>query len=115
MDELMQKVGIRAAEYWNDADENGQKIEKMPGQVVDFVVEYFFNSSNFPRGYTKERKIKEMGRFISSMAMACVEVYAKSGAEGQLSHSENGVSRSYKSAWISPELLRDLPNYVDFF
>ena len=44
--------------------------------------------------------------------MACVDVYAKSGAEGQKSHSENGVSRSYESSWISASIYSAFPNYV---
>lgn len=35
-----------------------------------------------------------------------VELYSKMGAEGQTGHSENGVSRSWEAADISPSLLR---------
>lgn len=35
-----------------------------------------------------------------------VELYSKMGAEGQMSHSENGVSRSWEAADVSPSLLR---------
>ena len=35
-----------------------------------------------------------------------VEMYAKRGAEGQTSHSENGISRGWESAGISSSLLR---------
>ena len=35
-----------------------------------------------------------------------LELYAKMGAEGQTSHSENGVSRSYEAADVSPSLLK---------
>ena len=54
-----------------------------------------------------------MKKYANAMAMGCVDVYAKAGAEGQTAHGENSVSRTYKSAWISPELLRDLPNFVN--
>ena len=37
-----------------------------------------------------------------------VELYNKRGVEGQTSHSENGVSRSYASASVSEELLREI-------
>lgn len=37
-----------------------------------------------------------------------VDLYNKIGAEGQLSHSENGVSRGYESAWISESLLSEV-------
>ena len=35
-----------------------------------------------------------------------VELFSKMGAEGQTGHSENGVSRSYEAADISPSLLK---------
>ena len=44
--------------------------------------------------------------------MACIDIYSKAGAEGQTGHSEPGVSRTYKSAWITFDLLSNFPNYV---
>lgn len=35
-----------------------------------------------------------------------VELFTKMGAEGQTAHSENGISRSFESADISPSLLK---------
>ena len=35
-----------------------------------------------------------------------VEIFSKMGAEGQTAHGENGISRSYESADISPSLLK---------
>ena len=32
----------------------------------------------------------------------------KRGAEGQTAHGENGISRSYGSAYIPPEMLKDV-------
>lgn len=37
-----------------------------------------------------------------------VELYSKMGAEGQIIHTENGVSRSYEAADVSPSLLRQI-------
>ena len=34
-----------------------------------------------------------------------VELFSKMGAEGQTAHSENGISRTYASADVSPALL----------
>lgn len=36
------------------------------------------------------------------------ELYNKKGAEGETAHSENGVSRTYSSAYVSPELLSQI-------
>lgn len=37
-----------------------------------------------------------------------VDLYNKIGAEGEISHSENGISRSYESSWVSKELLDEI-------
>jgi hypothetical protein len=37
-----------------------------------------------------------------------VEMFNKRGAEGEIAHSENGVSRSYSSSSVSEELLREI-------
>ena len=34
-----------------------------------------------------------------------VELFSKMGAEGQTAHSENGISRTYEAADVSPSLL----------
>lgn len=41
-----------------------------------------------------------------------LDLYNKMGAEGQLSHSENGVSRAYESSWISAQLLEEVTPFV---
>lgn len=35
-----------------------------------------------------------------------LELFSKMGAEGQTSHNENGINRTYEAADISPSLLR---------
>ncbi|MFV0552930.1 MAG: phage head-tail connector protein [Anaerorhabdus sp.] len=37
---------------------------------------------------------------------------AKRGAEGQTSHSENGISRAYESADVPPSMLSDVVPFV---
>jgi len=34
-----------------------------------------------------------------------IEMYNKRGAEGQIGHSENGISRTYEASDISPSLM----------
>ena len=47
-------------------------------------------------------------RYFDLQIRIAVEMYNKRGVEGQTSHSENGVSRSYSSASVSEELLREI-------
>lgn len=41
-----------------------------------------------------------------------LDLYNKQGAEGEIIHSANGISRTYESSWISRELLLEVvPKY----
>ena len=62
-------------------------------------------SRRFPFGQQPEEieaKYKDLQIRIA------VEMFNKRGAEGETAHSENGVSRSYSSASVSEELLREI-------
>lgn len=108
--ELKEYVQTKAKEYWNESSD--VKVETFPMSVVDFVVEFAFNSSNFPSNYTSEKCYDILARYKTTLAMMCVDVYGKAGADGETSHSENGISRHYESAWISKSLIASLPNFV---
>jgi hypothetical protein len=45
-------------------------------------------------------------RYEHIQLQIAVELFSKMGAEGQTAHNENGVSRSYEAADISPSLLK---------
>ena len=47
-------------------------------------------------------------RYHDLQIRIAVEMFNKIGAEGQVSHSENGVSRSYDSAGVSEALLQEI-------
>lgn len=44
-------------------------------------------------------------KYLSAQVSIAVELYNKRGAEGQLSHDENGISRTYEKAHVSNSLL----------
>lgn len=52
-----------------------------------------------PEGATVPSKYEHIQMQIA------VELFSKMGAEGQTAHSENGISRTYEAADISPSLL----------
>lgn len=37
-----------------------------------------------------------------------IEIYNRRGAEGEMSHSENGISRSWDGSWASSQLLNEI-------
>ena len=62
-------------------------------------------SRRFPFG-EPPTEIEE--RYKDLQIRIAVEMFNKIGAEGEIAHSENGVSRSYSSASVSEELLREI-------
>ena len=51
-------------------------------------------------------------RYEDLQFRVAMDLYNKIGAEGQMSHTENGVSRTYESSWISEQLLREVTPLV---
>jgi len=109
IEELTLYVAEKAKQY---LEETGEVIEKFPISIADFVIEYASGGRHFPTRFTEKNMVADLERGKNALAMACVDIYSKSGAEGQNVHSENGISRSYDSSWITFDLLSNFPNYV---
>ena len=92
--------------------EIGETMDSFPSSIVDFVYEYAINESHFPSDYSEDQIATRLSRCTNALAMVCVEVYARAGAEGESRHVENSITREYDGAWISKKLHDVLPNYV---
>ena len=66
--------------------------------TIDLAIEYFKNLRNYPSSYSDTQIEADMTSNLSKIVMAVVELDAKEGAEGEIAHSENGISRSYKGS-----------------
>ena len=62
-------------------------------------------SRRFPFG-EQPTEIEE--RYKDLQIRIAVEMFNKRGAEGETAHSENGVSRTYQSANVSEDLLKEI-------
>lgn len=62
-------------------------------------------SRRFPFG---EQPAEIEDKYKDLQIRIAVEMFSKRGAEGETSHSENGVSRSYASASVSEDLLKEI-------
>lgn len=109
MSELTAYVAEKAKLYLEETDE---VIDKFPTSIVDFVIEYVSNACHFPSHFKESNIVSDLSKGKNSLAMACVDIYAKAGAEGEISHSEPGISRTYDSSWITFDLISNFPNYV---
>lgn len=49
-----------------------------------------------------------MARYYMLQIRIAIEIFAKEGAEGEIAHSEGGVSRTYTSSDISSALLNEI-------
>ena len=60
----------------------------------------------FPFGFPVDAEVPhQYERVQLSIAL---ELYNKMGAEGETSHNENGISRTYEAGDISPSLLKQI-------
>lgn len=109
MNELITTIQSKALSYMVEV---GETMDSFPLSIVDFVYEYAVNESHFPLDYTEEQIAERLSRCTNALAMACVEVYSRAGAEGESRHVENSITREYDGAWISKKLHDVLPNYV---
>lgn len=110
MTELTNYVSEKAKLY---LEETGEMIDRFPISIVDFVIEYACGGCHFPKHFTEKNIVADLERGKNSISMACVDIYGKVGGEGETSHSENTISRTYQAAWITTDLFANLPNYVD--
>ena len=51
-------------------------------------------------------------RYLDLQYRIALDLYNKMGAEGELRHSENGITREYESSWISKQLLDEVVPYA---
>ena len=63
--------------------------------VIQLAIEQFETIRNYPPSWDETKKLADMENHKAKIAMAAIEIDSKDGAENQLSHSENGTSRSY--------------------
>ena len=63
--------------------------------VIQLAIEQFETIRNYPTSWDETKKLADMEKHKAKIAMAAIEIDSKDGAENQLSHSENGTSRSY--------------------
>ena len=91
----LERLKIRITENVNDGE-----LEDILESAKAVILSRRFPFGDFPEEI--EPKYKDLQIRIA------VEMFNKRGAEGETAHSENGVSRSYASANVSEDLLREI-------
>lgn len=72
----------------------GESNEDLISLLVDLACQNVVNR-RYPFGYTEEQEAAAIKQYGNVVFRAVVYAYNMQGAEGQSSHSENGISRSY--------------------
>lgn len=89
-----------------------EKLKLRLPELSDEEAESYLDTAKaaiMARRYPFEEFPEELeSRYLDLQLRIAVDLYAKAGAEGETSHSENGVSRSYSNAWVSEELLAEV-------
>ena len=91
----LERLKIRITENVDDA-----VLEDILESAKAVILSKRFPFGNYPEDI--EERYKDLQIRIA------VEMFAKRGAEGETAHSENGVSRTYASANVSEDLLREI-------
>lgn len=100
-----------STEYFMDIPElNGKVPSKL---LIDFAIEKYKQLRNYPESYSDEQIKKDLEKNKTTIAMAVVDLYIKTGAFGETSHSENSTTRSYENAYISSSIYKDVLPFVN--
>ena len=91
----LERLKIRITEKVND-----DELEDILDSAKAVILSRRFPFGEWPADI--EDKYKDLQIRIA------VEMFNKRGAEGETAHSENGVSRSYASANVSEDLMREI-------
>ena len=97
---------------------NEQKIEKLkvlisPDTASENLLLYLLEQSEgiilnrrYPFGAPEGASLSPLHEQIQ--IRVALELFSKMGAEGQVSHQENGVYRTWEAADVSPSLLKTI-------
>ncbi len=73
--------------------------------LLDYAKEIILNKM-YPFGVPDNAEVPS--KYNIKQIDIAVHLYGKRGAEGETSHSENGINRTYESASVPTSLLRDI-------
>lgn len=80
--------------------ENDDVLEEMLESAREIILSHRYPFGDWPE--------KLPIRFEGLQVRMAEDMYNRIGASGQLSHSENSISRSWGSEWVSDQLLSEI-------
>lgn len=93
MDDFIAQIKIMVKDYAPDIT--------ISSMVVSLAIESFETLRNYPSSWGEAKILADLEKNKAKIAMAAIEIDSKNGAENQLSHSENGISRTFSDCLIA--------------
>lgn len=87
MDDFVEEIRNMIAEYDEEIT--------VSDLVINLAIEAFEALRNYPGSWDGDKILADLVKNKAKIAMAAIEIDSKNGAENQLSHSENGISRTF--------------------
>ena len=92
--------------------DNLARLKLRTGEADEAILEDCLESAKaaiMGRRYPYQEWPDELeSRYMDLQFRCAMDLYNKIGAENEIAHSENGISRSYESSWISESLLQEV-------
>lgn len=93
MDNFIEKIKAAITEYDSEI--------KVSDLTVNLAIEAFETLRNYPGSWDEDKILADLEKNKAKIAMAAIEIDSKNGAENQLSHSENGISRTFSDCLMA--------------
>lgn len=100
---MTQEAVLKAVTGETDEEILSAYLDMAATAIVNRVYPFEPGNKNVPEKY--KNKQLEIAAYMLN----------KRGAEGETTHNENGINRSYESASVPPSLLRDVVPFVGVF
>ena len=92
--------------------DNLERLKLRTGEPDEAILEDCLESARsaiMARRYPYQEWPDELeSRYLDLQFRCAMDLYNRIGAENEVAHSENGISRTYESSWISESLLQEV-------
>ena len=102
--DILSRLRTRLSDGGNVPDDN--ILNDCIESAKNAILERRYPFHDWPVDDNGDAKVET--RYLDLQFRIAMDLYNKIGAEGEMAHSENGVSRSYESSWISKALLDEI-------
>lgn len=106
---VLESIVDRLIEVCNISDDDASEVDLYENYIMpsaDIVWNRLHPYSNDATPYEEFPN-----RWVNKVVAVAVYLYNKRGAEGEITHDENGIRRTYESADVPESLLRDIVPY----